>query len=514
MKYPFYYFFIVFLFLHLTSQQQEYFNKRIDHYYNKDKANNIIETSGGYVIGGYTYPEDPAYTYIIHLTFTGISDDGEINLFKEYGYDSINMFLGNPGSLIQYSDTNYISVGTKRIYPGEWVHDEGMLGFYDQSFDTLWTKLYGEKVQPYDTAFMLYQVKQTVQNTFIMTGLRMPNGIPSKIWLMETDSLGNKLWEQFYGDDEYYYQGHSVVQASDGGYMIGGYKFIIGNTGSGDPVIIKTDSVGKEEWTINPGNPDIDDNKVMLSLSDDGNVIAGTNYGTQQSGDNQWMLINIMKITHSGQVIWDYNYGEPGYDKFLLNTTVLNNGNIVTNGVLTPGEDNKPWELSWILCTDSLGNELWYREYALLNGESSFNDLFDVKQTSDNGLIGCGMVIPIVPDTGSTDIWVMKMDSLGCYQPGCDTTVDVIEYHNTLGSTFSIYPNPVSGEFTLEFESELTVNHTIVVYDMYGNAIKNESVPIGEQTLTLNASGWPPGLYMLSVMRDNVIYQSKKFVVK
>ena len=74
--------------------QDEYFNKRIDHYYNKDYARNIIETDSGYIIGGHTYPEDPAYKYNIHLTFTGITFEGEEYLFKEYGYDTINMFFG------------------------------------------------------------------------------------------------------------------------------------------------------------------------------------------------------------------------------------------------------------------------------------------------------------------------------------------------------------------------------------------------------------------------------------
>lgn len=219
---------VFFLFLRLPAQEQVYFNKRIDHYSNYDYSRNIIETDSGYMIGGFTNPENPIYEYFIHLAFTGITAEGEIYLFKEYGLDTVSTFLGNPGSLIRYSEMKYLSVGTKRIYTEDWVHDRGMMGCYNTSFDTLWTKYYGEDTLPYDTAFMLYQVKKTIQNSFVMTGLRLPIEDPSSMWLMETDSLGNKLWETYIGDGIFYFQGHSIVQTSDGGYVIGGYKFRIG----------------------------------------------------------------------------------------------------------------------------------------------------------------------------------------------------------------------------------------------------------------------------------------------
>jgi hypothetical protein len=501
------------LFLRLEAQEFTYFNKRIDHYNNKDNARNIIEADSGYIIAGYTYDPDPYYEYDIKLTFTGLTYQGEDNLFKEYGYDSINIFLGQPGSLIRYSEDRYISVGTWRIFTESFVDSRGMLACYNSSFDTLWTRLYGEKTLPHDTAFMLDQVKKTTDNGFIMTGHRNPGSSKFHIWLLKTDSLGNLQWETFIGDGIKYYSGYSVVQTQDGGFVIGGYNFKIGVNGMGDPLIIKTDSLGNEEWRINPGNPDIDDNKVMVALAADGNIIAGTNYGTQESGDNQWMVVKIMKITPNGEVLWDYNYGEPGYDKFLANTIVLDNGNIITNG----GEtifDSGPDRISWILCTDSLGNQLWYKEYALLQGDYSNNRLYDVKETSDGGLIGCGMVSPIIPDTGTTDIWVMKMDSLGCVEAGCDTTVDVVEFFESLGSGFSIYPNPVGEVFTVAFVNEHPQTYTLQIYDMYGTKVKEKIIPAGKFSIRVSSSTWPGGVYVAVLSSKGSPAVSLKFLVQ
>jgi len=501
----------LFIFPFAAISQQNYFEKRYDFNNNYDRAQNILPVDSGYVIAGIT--QDTLYYNNIHLSITKISLTGEIIFHKEYGYDSINILMGNPGSII--SNNNYYTSSTYWIYIDDWVHESGLLSCYNSMFDTIWTKKYGETSYPYDTSFILAQMKIADESNFILTGSRMPNGLPSRIWLLKTDSLGNKLWERFYGEGNEYFQGHSVVQTADGGYVIGAAKFEIHATGGYlDPLIIKTDSLGNEEWRKNPGNPDVDDNKVMVALAADGNIIAGTNYGTKQTIDNRYAKVKIMKITPDGTVLWDFNYLDPGYDNILLNTTILNNGNIITSGVVStfyiPG---KPWEISWILCVDSLGNQLWYKEYAMLTGEDSFNDLYDVIQTTDNGLIGCGMVIPVVPDTGTNDIWVMKMDSMGCLEPGCDTTVDVVETSD-IGDKFTLYPNPVTGTFTVNIDDETTRIQIFTVFNMYGTKVKEVVIPKGSQSMHLQTTGWTEGVYFGVLSSEGSTAATCKFVVR
>jgi len=496
----------------LSAQQEVYFNKRIDHYNNYDYSRNIIVMDSGYMVGGFT--EDTNYVNNIHLSFTKLNINGDIISFKEFGYDSINMFLGNPGSLIQYSDNKYYTVGIKRLYTTDWVYDQGMLACYNSSFDTLWTQFFGEKTMPYDTAFLLYQIKKIENGNLIMTGIRLPKLTPSSLWVMETDSMGNKLWETFIGgEDEYYYQGHSVVQTNDGGYAVGAVKFKIESTGgSMDPLIIKTDSLGIEEWRINPGNPDIDDNKVMLALSENGNIIIGTNYGTKQSQDNRWAVNKIMEISPIGQIKWDLNYCEPAFDRILLSTSINNNGNIITNGVMTVFENGDAWNKSWILCVDSMGQQLWYKEYALLVNKNSFNNLMDVKQTNDNGLIGCGVVIPVTPDTGTVDIWVMKMDSVGCLEAGCDTIVGLAEINKNPKSGFRVFPNPASNELTIAIDEESSSNSDVKIVTFYGITTKEITIPAGSKSVSIDISSWKTGVYFAAFNNGKKV-SSVKFVV-
>ncbi|RLD70880.1 MAG: hypothetical protein DRI87_07715 [Bacteroidetes bacterium] len=445
--------------------QITYFNKRLDFNNNYDESRSILALDSGYIMANITV--DSIYNYYFHIILTKLNKEGEEIIHKEYGFEGSDIFFGNPGSLLQTDTAHFFTSGTKRFFTSDWVHDQGILICYNSVFDTLWTKCYGEETAPYDTAFMIYQLKRSQNNSFIFTGLRYQNGNvnhASRIWLLKTDSLGNKLWEKFYGEGEEYFQGHSVVQTNDGGFVIGAAKFEIHATGGYvDPLIIKTDSLGNEEWRINPGNPHVDDNKVMVALAQDGNIIAGTNYGTEQHVDNRDAVVKIMKITPDGTVLWDNNYLEPQWDNFLLNITVLSNSNIIANGSYTSyysGEEY-PFIMGWILCIDSSGNQLWYKEYALLTGHMSFNDLYDVRETPDGGLIGVGMVNPTVPDTGTNDIWLMKMDSTGCLFAGCDTTV-VVEETAVSQKYFKLYPNPANEYIALEYDLGYNTENPVV----------------------------------------------------
>ena len=149
----------------------------------------------------------------------------------------------------------------------------------------------------------------------------------------------------------------------------------------------------------------------------------------------------------------------------------------------------------------------------MLTGENSFNDLYDVIQTDDNGLIGCGKVAPNVPDTGTVDIWVMKMDSMGCLEPGCDTTVDVVETPD-VGDKFTLYPNPVTGTFTVKIDDETTRIQTFTVYNMYGTKVKEVVIPTGSQSIHVQTSGWPGGVYLGVLSSEGNTAATCKFVVR
>lgn len=486
------------------GQQQYYFNKRIDHHSNYDRSRNVIESDSGYIIGGIT--EDSTYMFNYHLTLTKIDWQGNQQWIKEYGYDSINYFFGEPGSLIHYSDSIYYASCYKRIYTGDWVHDQGMLVCFDSEFDTLWTRLYGEKTEPYDTAFLMFQLNKTLDGGLIMTGGRKPAGLQTRIWLLKTDSSGNKQWERFFGEGEEYFSGYSVIQTTDGGYAIGGFKFTIGDSNSGDPLIIKTDSLGNEEWRINPGSQ-YADSKAMLTLSNDGSIVVGSNYATEPHGDNRNAKNQILIIRNDGSIFLDRKYGDSKYDNFLTQIRIKNNGDIIATGTYVSFD---PKSTGWTLCTDSNGSQKWYREYVNLYGDGSHNYLLDIIPTSlDKGFLACGWVGPNPPDTGTEEIWVRKLDSLGY-----DTTpVGIIEKHDKYPGMV-IYPSPVSKEFTVEIGAFTTNPLLLVFYNQYGLKVEELKILNDQKQITIDASNWSGGVYVVVIREQGNVIGKSKFVVK
>ncbi len=92
---------------------------------------------------------------------------------------------------------------------------------------------------------------------------------------------------------------------------------------------------------------------------------------------------------------------------------------------------------------DKEGEVLWTRLYSHFEviGTLPWQMFWDVKPTSDGGLVLTG-------EANSADypygqLWLLKLDSLGCLVPGCNT-VGMEEVVTDLQGRLSVSPNPAS----------------------------------------------------------------------
>jgi hypothetical protein len=332
----------------------------------------------------------------------------------------------------------------------------------------------------------------------------------SKMLIIRTDKYGNKEWESTFGySGNVINRGYSVIQTTDSGFAIGGFKYTPGQSVTGDPIVIKTDSMGNQQWMKNLGGP-IKDNKAMLCLDYDGNILVGTNYGDEMSGDDVFSRINIIKLDNEGNILWNKKYGESVLHNYLSNIRVLENQDVIATGSKYVGE---PWRAGWVIKLNADGDSLWYREYLLL--QYSINKLRDIIPTSDNGFLACGYVSPLSPDTGTQDAWVIKLDSIGCDTPGCDTTVAIPEivYKNTEDELY-IYPNPASNVLNIQYPITNDECRSIIsIYDIFGRKVKEIKIPKGQQQLSVDVSNWHNGLYVAVLRNDKKIIAKQKFVI-
>jgi hypothetical protein len=251
----------------------------------------------------------------------------------------------------------------------------------------------------------------------------------------------------------------------------------------------------------------------MLCLAEDGHFLAGTMHADSMIGnDNAYWRINIIKLGNEGNIIWNKKYGESIPYNFLNNIRCMADGSIICTGSVY---SYHPSRSGWVLKLNSDGDSLWFRQYSILNGNNSQNRLYDIIHTNDNGFLACGYVFPMQPDTGTQDAWVIKLDSLGCDTPGCDTTVAIPEIaYKKMHDDLYIYPNPAHTVLNIQYPITNNECRSIIsIYDVFGRKVKEIKVPKGQQHLNVDVSNWHNGLYIAVLRNNKKIIAKQKFMV-
>jgi len=489
---------------------QEYFNFRFEYGQTGwwDGATNVFQLPDGYIVGG-----GHSYYGPMNLGFYKIDFQGNKLFSKIYGDTVDEYYLGNPGSIVRLNDTIIVASGSRNSPAPNWVHQEGLIYFLNNDFDTLFTRCFGEKVQPIDTEYLFYQIKTLPTKEIISVGGKMPYGLATRAILVKTDQFGNELWEKAYWDGMYD-QGHSVICTTDGGYAIGGFEWEPQPPPNltGDPIVIKTDSAGNKQWFKNYGTPLID-SRGMICSTQDGNMVLGFCYCDSMDQMNPIRRINLIKIDNAGSTVWNKKYGESAWENTLHNIRENPDGTLISTGITTKFFPTAYKYVGWILKTTADGDSLWYRQYDICKGEETYNWLYDVIETPDKGYLACGVVYPEPPDTGSQDGWILKVDSLGCEQADYCWVGMKEEHSLPVSAEIEVFPNPAENEMNFNLRvTEQNVRLDLCLYDIFGREVKKLPLSQGQTGLRMDVSDLAPGLYVAVVKSDNRIIARKKLV--
>jgi len=129
-------------------------------------------------------------------------------------------------------------------------------------------------------------------------------------WVVKLNSAGDIIWQKSLGGSGHDYP-YSIQQTSDGGYVVAGYSNsedgdVTGNHGYYDYWVVKLDSSGTLEWQKSLGGGSNDIGKSMLQTSDGGYIIAGMSNSDDgdvtgnHGGSDYW----VVKLNSSGDIVW------------------------------------------------------------------------------------------------------------------------------------------------------------------------------------------------------------------
>ncbi len=237
-------------------------------------AFSVIEDSGGnYVVAGISDMaegiSDPRFGLLLAKT------DKDWNKLWEKTWDQSGSIEAY--SVIESVDSSYTVVGT--TYLGGLTN--AWLMKADQNGNQQWIKTYGGTGR----SPIAHSVKQTTDGDYIVAGnmwkYEPDAGNIINLWIMKTDTNGNKLWEKTYERRDYG-SAKYVRESKDGGYLI------LADGGGAGIWLIKTDVNGSVQWHDKlEGN----DPSSVIETSDSGYIVGGVkddSCGNQ--GSDFWLI--------------------------------------------------------------------------------------------------------------------------------------------------------------------------------------------------------------------------------
>ena len=291
-----------------------------------------------------------------------------------------------------------------------------------------WQKSYGGS-----TADYVYSMIKTSDSGFAFTGWTLSHDGDASdnqstrgvsLWVVKLNFSGVLQWHKCFGGKRGDDMGSSIIQTSDGGYIVAGEtrdSEISRFKGDYDIWVIRLDSKGNILWNKLYGGSGGDYANAIIQTSDGGFAVAG--YTNSSDGDVTGRTYGlddfwIIKLDSVGVIEWQECYGGSSLDQPSSIIQTFDKGFLVAG--LTGSRDhdvsdNNGYDDAWIIKLNSIGHLEWQKCFGGIGYE--LTSAQSIIQIADSGFIILGTTN--AADTifsgnhGKYDVWVAKLDSHG-----------------------------------------------------------------------------------------------------
>jgi hypothetical protein len=497
-------------FITLKGLAQGYFNKRIDVANKANVTYGMMNINDSLYLASYIFE-----TPIPNLSYSAsvLKLDVNGNLLSAKRFKPLNINYTCPGGICYKNNKIYTSGTTDyglQLQAGLYV--------FDKKCDTVLTKSFG------DTSFYNYAQKiipyTKTKDKILLIGVTdstCGSGHQGsyKPFIRVVDTSGTLFQTKLYLSDCKYRNINSVTTTKNKGYLIS----LGGTYGTWDTEtrVLKLDSNLNLVWSkqinlTSSAEPEI------LNDNDNFYYINSTTIDSVWNFTYKWERACLIKMDTNGTILWQKNYG---VKQITLGTTGLKkciNGDFIISGARRTTSNELQ---GFILRTDSLGNQKWWREYRpnttpVLDTVAE-NYLYDIIELPNGDIAAVGWA-------GQSSIsplqqtWLLKVDSNGCFgaggcNPNLATSIQEISNENEL--ILNIYPNPFINNITVSYtlSNSNKANVEIKLIELAsGRLIGEQTSTKNEDTIKFDTQNLSSGVYLVNVRNNGVSIRNSKVI--
>lgn len=377
-----------------------------------DIAESIIQApDGGYVVAGWTVNLGAGNKDLLILKLTGSAG---IQWQKAFGG------LGNDAAycIQATSDPKY---GSGYIVAGE-TNSSGA-----GNYDFLLLKLTTDGSIQWKTTLggstwdQAYSVIQASDGNYVVAGTTASFGAGAGDILVAKVTIGGGIqWAKAYGQSGYEVA-KSIRQTLDGGYILAGWTDSYG-AGAKDFLVVKVSSTGNFQWAKTYGGVHSDEAYSIDVMPDNGYVVSGYSYTS--TTETQDAL--ILKLSSTGDIQWKKLFGFNDQDDIASSLQRTSDGGfVVENSQFDDCINCDSPNHFYVTKFSSDGSLQWSRIF----NPGGIQGANCIRQTSDGGYVLAGEY--------SGRFLVVKMDSAATLPPPCSADMWVATQLDQFGSTIA-----------------------------------------------------------------------------
>jgi hypothetical protein len=393
----------------------------------------VEQTSdGGYILAGIVMPMNVPFD---DFWLVKTDENGDSLWSRTFGGQSFDDCF----FVHETANGGYVLAGYTESFGSG--HSDFWLLKTDENGDSLWSQTYG--------GYSIDECRSAAETSdggYILAGNSSSfSENPMDYWLVKTDENGDSLWSRTYGgshDDVC----SCVAQTSDGGYILGGWtdSFGPGTPWSENFWIVKTDANGDSLWSRVFGGREDDKCHSVMQTSDGGYILAGET----SSFDTQWPYrpdFWIIKTDANGDSLWSRTFGKGGSEVCYCVGQSEDGGYILTGYTDSYGARGSDF---WLIKLIENGDSIWKRTFGGNNADVSHCAV----QTSDGGYALAGYTYSF--GAGGGDFWLVKTGSELSAEPSENLLPSEYVLHQNYPNPFNplteiVYKMPKAGSVSL-----------------------------------------------------------------